>query len=215
MRCVCRADEMAWAGIGAIYNVRDVMRVGWNRCDNDLSWSNWHERSYCGTLSASLRLLEYNGRHMAQVNVYPGVIVLADSVWNVERSVVLWEDKNLFVNNFEIRRGEQCFRLRGRLGDNERDVLALEFDRFDLAEFDALLSDKRLGLFGSIDGSVSLRDFYGDRLVYADVRVDDWGLARDTLGTLRMSSYWDAPSKALRIGLPGQARAQDHQVRPA
>lgn len=201
MRCVCRADEMAWAGIGAIYNVRDVMRVGWNRCDNDLSWSNWHERSYCGTLSASLRLLEYNGRHMAQVNVYPGVIVLADSVWNVERSVVLWEDKNLFVNNFEIRRGEQCFRLRGRLGDNERDVLALEFDRFDLAEFDALLSDKRLGLFGSIDGSVSLRDFYGDRLVYADVRMDDWGLARDTLGTLRMSSYWDAPSKALRIGL--------------
>ena len=54
---------------------------------------------------------------------------------------VLKENDDIFVNNFEISRGEQRFRLWGRVTDNPRDVLSLEFHDFSLTEFNKILFD--------------------------------------------------------------------------
>lgn len=41
--------------------------------------------------------------------ILPSTIVMADSVWRVGRSMILKEGNDIFVNNFEISRGEQSF----------------------------------------------------------------------------------------------------------
>lgn len=203
-RCIYRADKLAYGNFGCLYNVKNVMRIGENRWDNNLSWSNWHKETYSGSLSASLRLLKYRDRYLTQVHIFPTMMMLADSVWHVERSMILWEDKNMYVDNFAIHRGNQRFCLHGRMSENERDVLTVQFDHFNLSEFNKILFDNRLELFGVIDGQVNIRDFYHDRLIYADMGVNDWGINRDTLGTLQLRSYWDSPSKALLINVANQ-----------
>lgn len=206
LKCTYAADELKYMDFGRLYNVRNTMNANTNYVTNRLTWSNWGKETYCGSLVANLRLLEYGGRHMTQVFILPSTIVMADSVWQVGRSMILKEGNDIFVNNFEISRGDQSFSLRGRMSENERDSLSVAFHNFNLAEFNGILFDNKLNLFGMVNGKASVQDVYNERLIYANVEIDQWGLNRDTLGTLNVVSRWDAPTSALQVSLINQMK---------
>ena len=199
--CTYTADELRYMNLGRLYNVRNVIEVNTNNVNERLTWCNWERESYSGSFAANLRLLKYGERHLTQVFIHPSTFVMADSTWYVARSMILKEDNDIFVNNFEISRGKQRFRLRGRVTENPRDVLALEFRDFSLTEFNKILFDNKLQLFGQVNGEVRIQDLYKDNLIYANVSVDQWGVNRDTLGVLDLNSRWDAPNSALEISM--------------
>ena len=204
LQCIYTADELKYKRIGRLYNVRNVTNIKTNDVDNALSWGNWEKETYSGSLSANLRLMKYHDRYITQVFVNPGTIVMADSVWQVERALLLKEDKNIFVNNFVIYRGDQRFSLQGKIGSSPRDTLTVSFDNFDLAEFNRIIFDNKVKLFGKVVGRVNVSDFYKDRLVYANVDVNRWGINQDTLGTMKIRSFWDAPGSALQMQVSDQ-----------
>ena len=88
-----------------------------------------------------------------------------------DRSMILKEGNDIFVNNFEISRGDQSFSLRGRMSENERDSLSVAFHNFNLAEFNGILFDNKLNLFGMVNGKASVQDVYNERLIYANVEL--------------------------------------------
>lgn len=194
------ADHLRYGDLGIVYNVRNAMHIRPDRLDNDLTWSNWGEQTYSGALSASMRWMKLGDRHLSQLQVYPGVIMMADTVWRVEPSLILLEEEYLFVNNFEIRRGDQFLRVRGRLGESARDTLLMQFDRFRLDDFNHLLPP-RMRLDGELNGQVRVQGFYGDRILHAELQLSDWRLNDDPLGTLDIHSLWDPADKRLNIGL--------------
>ncbi len=204
--CTCAADELKYLNFGKLYNVRNTMNVYTNNVTNRLTWSNWEKETYCGSLVANLRLLNYRGRHMTQVLIQPSTIVMADSVWQVGRSMILKEGDDIFVNNFKISRGEQSFSLRGRVSGNKRDTLSMAFHNFNLAEFNNILFDNKVKLFGLVNGKATIQDAYNDRLIYANMEIDRWGLNRDTLGTLNLMSQWDAANSALQVSVINQMK---------
>lgn len=77
-------------------------------------------------------------------------------------------------------------------------------NRFDLSELNRVLFDNRFHVFGLATGEVIVQDYYKDNLLYSDVHVQDWGINRDTLGTLRMLSAWDADSSRMLIRAENQ-----------
>ena len=151
------------------------MNVYTNNVTNRLTWSNWEKETYCGSLVANLRLLNYRGRHMTQVLIQPSTIVMADSVWQVGRFMILKEGDDIFVNNFKISRGEQSFSLRGRVSGNKRDTLFMAFHNFNLAEFNNILFDNKVKLFGLVNGKATIQDAYNDRLIYANTNSEHAG----------------------------------------
>ena len=201
LHCTYTADELKYMNFGKLYNVRNVIEVNTNNVSERLTWCNWERESYSGSFSANLRLLKYGDRHLTQVFIHPSTFVMADSTWHVARSMILKENDDIFVNNFEISRGEQRFRLWGRVTDNPRDVLSLEFHDFSLTEFNKILFDNKLQLFGQVNGEVRIQDLYKDNLIYANVNVNQWGVNRDTLGVLDLNSRWDASNSALEISM--------------
>lgn len=206
LKCSYAADEVKYMDFGRLYNVRNTMSANVNYVNNRLTWCNWGKETYCGSLVADLRLLKYGERHLAQVFIQPSTIVMADSVWHVGRSMILKEGNDVFVNNFEISRGKQSFSLRGRVSENEKDSLSMVFHDFNLAEFNSVLFDNGVKLFGLVNGKASVQDVYNNRLLYANVEVENWGINRDTLGTLNMVSRWDAPTSALQVSVINQMK---------
>jgi hypothetical protein len=206
---VYTTEKLNYAPVGQLYNLRNTMKIRPDRVSNELTWNNWQRETYSGSLSADLSLLRYHDRHVAQVLVQPGVIIIGDSLWHVERSLILQERDNYFINNFEIRRGDQLFRLKGRIGENPHDTLLVQFENFELSDLNALLFSNRLSLFGKIDGQVRVQDLYNDRLIYADMELSRWGIDRDTLGVMNMRTYWDASDKLLHVNM---ANHLDHRV---
>ncbi|MDR1273190.1 MAG: translocation/assembly module TamB domain-containing protein [Odoribacteraceae bacterium] len=198
---VYTADRLDYARVGQVYNVRNTMKIRPDHVGNELTWSNWGRETYSGALSADLSLLRYQDRYITQVLIQPGVIIIGDSLWRMERSLIIKERDNFFVNNFEIRRDDQLFRLQGRVGESVHDTLFVRFENFELSQFNRLLFNDRVALFGKLNGQVKAQDLYKNRLVYADVELRQWGVARDTLGVLSARSRWDSREKLLRIDM--------------
>jgi hypothetical protein len=198
---VYTAERLDYARVGQVYNVRNTMKIRPDHVGNELTWNNWERETYSGALTADLSLLRYQDRHIAQLLVQPGVIIIGDSLWRVERSLIIKERDNFFVNNFEIRRDNQLFRLQGRVGENVHDTLFLHFENFELAEFNRVLFNDRVALFGKLNGQVKAQDLYKNRLIYADVELRQWGVAQDTLGVLSARTRWDSREHLLRIDM--------------
>lgn len=59
-----------------------------------------------------------------------------------------------------------------------------------------------------LPGNLTVQDYYNDRLLASDFDVKDWGVNRDTLGSLRLRSYWDADSRSVIIGAENRVGEQ-------
>lgn len=195
-----RADELGYMGWTRIYNVRNEFSLNDNKIHARFQWSNWQNQTYCGALAADAELYPLpDDQYRAEVKIHPGVIVMSDSIWHVSASSMTLEGRNFTVENFLLKGGEQYFSVNGRISDNPSDSLAICLNQFDLREFNRLVLGSGTNIFGMINGKIVVQDYYRDKLLYSDIQVRDWGFNRDTLGTLKLLSFWDADSSRMVI----------------
>lgn len=203
------ADRVRYADLYELYNVRNELGVHNNHVDNKISWCNWGRHTYSGELKTGLTFIPAgkNGYHL-EIGMEPGVIVLADSVWHVRKSKILIEGKQIAVENFSIGRDQRFLSVNGKISENPEEKLSIDLNQFDLSELNRMIFNNRFHLFGLATGNLTVQDYYNDRLLASDFDVKDWGVNRDTLGSLRLRSYWDADSRSVIIGAENRVGEQ-------
>lgn len=204
---VWKADEMDYMGWIRVYNMRNEFSLNDNKIHTGFQWANWQSQTYSGALAADAELVSLpDDRYRAEVKIHPGVVVMSDSIWHVAASSMIIEGKEVEVENFLLKSGEQYFSVNGRISENPSDSLAVCLNQFNLTEFNRLVLGSRTDVFGMINGKVVVQDYYKDKLLYSDIRVGDWGFNRDTLGTLKLMSFWDADSNRMIIRAENRVR---------
>lgn len=200
LKVVCTAEEAEYNRMGRLYNVRNELVLEDNRIDEKLVWCNWGKDTYSGQLAAGVKFVP-SGRdaYKAEIEIYPGVIVIADSVWKVKASSIDMDGRDFTVRDFRIFNGEQYFYMNGDVSEDPEKSLELKLNRVDLAGLNRCLFDNRMNVFGMASGDVTVKDYYKANLLYSDIHVKNWGVNRDTLGSLRLMSYWDADSNKVIV----------------
>lgn len=181
-------------------NVRNEMTLEDNRLDEQLTWCNWEEKTYSGSLSAyALFTPGENGEYATEIQIQPGTIIAEDSVWTIKPSSVLLEGKEWVVNNFSLVGECGTLKVNGRISEDTHATLNVGLEEFDLTHLTHLAFHRNLNLFGTVTGMLTFQDYYHNLLLLSDIRVDEWGINRDTLGMLKILSYWDAESRSLML----------------
>lgn len=201
LKVLYAADRIQYDGLYELFNVRNELDVHHNRVDNKLSWCNWGHHTYSGELKTGLTFIPagMNDYHL-EIEVEPGVIVLADSVWRVKKSKISIEGKQIRVDDFSIGRDQHFLSVNGIISEDPKEKLSIDLNRFDLSELNRMIFNNRFQLFGLATGNLTVQDYYNDRLLSSDFDVRNWGINRDTLGSLGLRSYWDADSRSVIIG---------------
>lgn len=195
------ADRVVYGDGYQLYNVRNELALADNHLDDRLSWCNWEDKTYSGELAACVIFTpDERNKYTTEIRIHPGVIVMNDSVWRVNSSTVFMDGKNISVRDFSIRRGDEYLSVRGRISEDPQEKLWVNIENFNLENLARIALKKHLALFGMTTGSLTLQDYYKDFLLLSDFNVENWGLNRDTLGTLRLRSYWDAENHNLIVG---------------
>ena len=200
LRAVYHADKAGCFDMYQLYNVRNELTLKNNRVDNRLTWANWETSTYSGVLSAHMNFIADKKDHFrTEVFVDPGVIVMADNVWRIGKSEIQIDGKEVDIRDFFISRDNQYFSLNGKISDDPEESLRLELKQFNMTELNRLMFNNRFNLFGLVNGKITVQDYYKNRLLYSDVAIANWGINKDTLGSLRLKSYWDIDSSRMVI----------------
>lgn len=201
LRMVYNAEQLAYGGQFQLYNIRDEVSLQNNHVNNKLTWSNWERRTYSGELSTSIFFTpDKKNSYKTEIVMHPGVIMMADSVWQVKPSTIFIDGKTVTVNDFSVGRNGKYLLVKGKISENPEEKLAVALNDIELSEVGQLFFNRRFQLFGTASGNLTVQDYYKDRLLSSDFNIEDWGVNRDTMGSLRLRSYWDADSRSLIIG---------------
>lgn len=194
-------DRMIYHDAYQLHNVRNELVALENRVDNKISWGNWGARTYSGELSAGVSFIPVGkNKYRTEVRIDPGVMILADSIWRVRRSDILIDGKEVDIRNFAVDRGDQYLLVKGKLSEDPDEKLSIDLYRFNLNELNRLFFNEQAPVFGHMTGNLTVQDYYSDRVLTSDVNIDEWGIGRDTLGSLHFRSYWDADNRNLILG---------------
>ena len=194
------ADRVVYGDGYRLYNVCNQLTLADNHLDDRLSWCNWEKKTYSGELAACVIFTpDETNDYTTEIRIRPGVIVMDDSVWNVNPSTVFIKGKEVSVHDFSIRRGDEFLSVKGKISKDPEEKLWINLENFNLDNFARIALKKHLAMFGVTSGALTLQDYYKDFLLLSDFNIKDWGINRDTLGTLQLRSYWDIESRNLIV----------------
>lgn len=200
LNVVYGAERMRYKSDYSLYNVRNEMSLHHNQIDNKLTWSNWGRRTYSGSLAANMQFVpDKKGKYKTEINIKPGVIIMSDSLWRVKESAITIDGKNIEIKHFTISRDEQYLLVDGKISENPEDKLAINLNRFNLAELNRIVFKDQFNAFGMASGNLIVQDYYKNNLLYSSVNVQNWGVNKDTLGSLELKSYWDFERNRVNI----------------
>lgn len=196
------AERLLYGETYRLYNVRDELVLSDNHVDNKLSWCNWGDRTYSGELGACIIFApdEKKDTYTTRILIHPGVVVMDDSVWHVSPSAVRIDGKEVQIDHFAIRRGNEYLSVDGRISEDPQEKLWVRLGNFSIPTLTRIALNNRLNLFGMATGTLTLQDYYEDFLLISDFNIKDWGVHQDTLGSLHFRSFWDADNRSLVIG---------------
>ncbi|MBP3420092.1 MAG: translocation/assembly module TamB domain-containing protein [Marinifilaceae bacterium] len=192
------AESIRYDTLVSMYNFRNISNLTEDRVSNRIFWGNWGEKSYTGDLRFDLDFARRDGLLASDMQLYDGVMVFEDSVWNVASSKVSLYNKTLNINNFNLTKGESHIRLDGELSESESKRLSIDVNEISLRRLSMFLpGEKRMLPFGNLSGLCEISNFTDNRYFEIGLQLDDWGIGRDTLGTLSVNSLWDAEGQQL------------------
>jgi len=194
-----RTNQLLFSEDFGLYNLSQKITAGKNKVKLDILWNNWDQVTYSGFLSAEgkVKKSQKTNNPIWNVNLLPSTVIMADSVWYIQKSHFVADSNSYQIDNFRIARENQYFGLDGKISTNPNDSINFKIHNISLQNLNDLAREQNIGINGKVRGYVQISDFYGDRLSNSNVLIEDLILNQDTLGNLYMISDWDKYEKKL------------------
>lgn len=181
-----------------IDNLTIDSEVANNTIINQIAWGEESRKKYSGEISSKAVFSAPKGSPYSHVEIegYPSQILVADSVWQINTFTASIDSSTLKINNFKIQNSNQQIILDGVLADNDSSLMMVLFDNISLDKIGAYL-EKEWPLTGTLNGSAQLRDFYGQRLLFSDLKIDQFTFRDQKIGNVSLLNQWDQNDQVL------------------
>jgi len=172
-----------------------------NNIDFKIDWDNHKMNSYKGKILASTNFKQIKSFEApsTQITILPSEIVVNDSVWHIDKSIINIDSSSYRVRNFSISHGNQYFSVNGTVSENPEDTLFVETGKINLAHLNILTKKSNLHFNGFINGKANISDFYHSRLFFADLTINNLELNNESFGKTQINSTWLKEKKAIRL----------------
>ncbi|NEW83549.1 MAG: hypothetical protein GZ094_14445 [Mariniphaga sp.] len=140
------------------------------------------------------------GKSLADFYLRPSKIWVADSLWQIEKSHLHIDTTSIAVDNFTFRHNQEYFSVFGKVTDNTSDKINVEFNKVKLSNIDLLLGEE-IGIFGELNGTVSVADPYHSFALTSNLKVSDFTYLEKNFGDILLDNTWDQEKLQLNSSL--------------
>lgn len=185
-----KVEEIALGDQFKVYNFLVISEAESDVLDSKISWNNNGAVSYAGSLDASARFFPQKGSPHIELSVKPTRISVADSVWQINSSLITIDSTMVKVDKLKFSSRGQSVTIDGTIDRTSDHRLNFNFGQVDLSLLDRFTA-QNLKLKGEINGTMSLIDIYRKPLFLANLGISDLGLLGETFGDATTQSRWD------------------------
>ena len=162
-----------------------------------------------GLVKASYVLNEEGGR----LKISADDVLVNDSVWSLSpKSYIDFKKNKMFINDFDIYSGSQSMSLDGCFPKANTDTLYLNFNKFDISNFDLLTLSRGIDVDGVIDGSVQLSGLSDKFMLLSNLDVKNIGVNKHVIGNAFVDASWNAPDTSILINTEVVRLTSDEKV---
>ena len=192
------SDTLHMSDSSYLSNVNLDSRVLNDSISSSLQWDN---KKATKRNAGNLNFYNYFYTNTQSVMGFkPSKLVVNDSVWTISpQGKIVFDTGSIACNNLMLWYKEQNLAINGKISKNPSDVLAVEFNSFDISNVDYLSNAKKFDLDGIINGNVFISDIYNAPTYFADLKIKDFGINYDKLGDASIQSKWDDVKKGVHI----------------
>jgi hypothetical protein len=167
-----------------------------------LDWDNYNQQEqYMGSLSGQAAF-EYRKRNILprmDIQLNRGVMVMADTVWNIAPSHVHIDTSHISFKNFSISHQVQALSINGDVSEDPEDRLDVEFRNLDLAQFNKALNG--LELDGTLNGTSTISGVYQNLVFLSDLSIDSLHINHELLGNTHVRTSWNDTEEKVEVDM--------------
>lgn len=159
---------------------------------NHIIWGDESRGKYSGKISTKSVFSPTKGSPYSHIEIegFPSQIFVADSLWQINTFTASVDSSRVKINNLKIQNRDQQIILDGLIADNDSSLMMVLFDNISLDNLGAYL-EKELPLKGTLNGSAHIRDFYGQRMLFSDIKIDQFNFRDQEIGNVSLFNRWD------------------------
>jgi len=166
--------------------------------------SNTAVKTYSGNIQSDLHFSKgVDGKIQIGADLDKSDIIVNDSVWHIHPTKVQWENRRLYVEDFQLTHSGQFIKIQGIASVNSSDTMSVQMNSFSLDDLFMILPKTKssLSLGGLVSGHAEcMRLIDNDNpAMNADLTVSDFSINHTVLGNLTAKSKWNNMLKALAL----------------
>ena len=172
-----------------------------NNINTSLNWDNHDdEEKLSGELNTIIRLYKnLANKPEAHVRILPSHAILNNSQWDIEPSAILYSDKRLLVDEFDLHRGQQHIIIDGIASENPNDTMKVDLNEVEVDYILDLVNFHTVEFSGKATGIANVSSLFGRFAANADLRVDDFKFENGRMGTLQAKADWNQEAEQIDI----------------
>ena len=172
-----------------------------NSINTSLNWDNHDdEEKLSGELNTIIRLYKnLANKPEAHVRILPSHAILNNSQWDIEPSAILYSDKRLLVDEFDLHRGQQHIIIDGIASENPNDTMKVDLNEVEVDYILDLVNFHTVEFSGKATGIANVSSLFGRFAANADLRVDDFKFENGRMGTLQAKADWNQEAEQIDI----------------
>lgn len=144
--------------------------------------------------------ITFGDKRHSVIELKPGYLGSENSLWKIERTAYITLDSTrIQVDSLLFANHDQRLEIEGVISNDKEDELIVTLENFDFSSLDSLGIDMNKSLRGKLNLNGSLRDFYDERIVKADLTIDSLGYGEYELGNVNASSRYLADVNSLSL----------------
>ena len=173
-------------------------------------WDNHAEEQTCGRITAmALFNSSFNNSQTVTIKVAPSQMTINNTHWDVLPATITYARKNLNINGFSIRHGQQFLTLDGTASESKQDSIYVNMRDIDVDYVLDLVNFDAVSFGGLATGNGVLRGVFGELEADARLVVRNFEFEHGRMGTLDALVKWNTDKEQIDI----QALAVDATAR--
>ena len=195
-----KVEEISIGEQFKIYNFSIISEAADDVMDSKLAWNNYGSVTYSGSMNTSTRFFKQKNYPHVEVTINPTRLFLADSLWQINSSIVSIDSSVVKINNLKLSNKRQSITIDGVIDQIEDHKLNFSFDKMDLNSLNRIIAGD-LELKGELNGTLSLIDIYQQPVFLTDLKIENLGMLGENFGEAMVQSRWDREMEELNAEL--------------